>query len=320
MLSETDPLQKLFSLFCPDYFERKELVTESEYRFVQYTSAQAAMSIIENQEVWLRNTQCMNDFSEVEHGIACLSEAFKSEEVGQIFKNSLEKLFPGIIEKFVKLFDSWIPYIRNDSYICCVSEHPPDEDKYGRLSMWRAYGGDRSIALVLNPGPFFRDSDAFHAYTYPVIYNDSEAFSNALLRIAEYINENSAFISTYDEKNIIGMLFHSFKTYALCVKHPGFKEEREWRIVYNPKLAASDHVKMEVQSINGVPQNIAKIPLKDIPEENFYGATIPQFIEQIIIGPNDHQIILGQAFSELLKNAGCENPDAKIKYSGIPLR
>jgi hypothetical protein len=102
MLHETDPLQKLFSLLCPDYFVRKESITGSECRFVQYTSAQAAMGIIENKEVWLRNTQCMNDYSEVEHGISCLSEAFRSEDVGQIFKNSLEKLFPGIIGKFVK--------------------------------------------------------------------------------------------------------------------------------------------------------------------------------------------------------------------------
>ncbi|MDA3912019.1 MAG: DUF2971 domain-containing protein [Bacteroidales bacterium] len=186
--------------------------------------------------------------------------------------------------------------------------------------MWRAYGGDRSVALILNPGPFFRDSDAFQAYTYPVIYNDSETFTNALLKIAKNIDKNSVFISSYGEKQIMDMLFHSFRTYALCVKHPGFKEEREWRIIYNPKLAASPNVKMEVLSVNGVPQNIAKIPLKDIPGENFYGATIPQFLEQIIIGPNDQQLILGQAFSELLKKAGCENPGAKIKYSGIPLR
>ena len=121
MLNEMDSLQKLYSIFSPDYFERKREIESSQVKFVQYTSAHAAMSIIRNGKVWLRNTQCMNDFSEVEHGTRCLIEAFKSQQEGGTFKQSLEELFPGIINKFVNIFDHWLPSIKNDSYICCVS-------------------------------------------------------------------------------------------------------------------------------------------------------------------------------------------------------
>ena len=186
--------------------------------------------------------------------------------------------------------------------------------------MWRAYGGNSSVAIVLNAGPFFAETDVFHAYTNPVIYKDSNSFINAFGLIAENVRKNTQFIKNYQESEIINLLFNSFKTYALCVKHPGFGEEKEWRIVYNPKINKSKYVEMEVESVDGIPQKIAKIPLKDIPEENFFGATIPEFIEKIIIGPNDHQLILGQAFVELLGSAGCKNPETKISYSGIPLR
>jgi len=34
---------------------------------VHYTSAEAALSIIGDKRVWIRNTTCMSDFREVEH-------------------------------------------------------------------------------------------------------------------------------------------------------------------------------------------------------------------------------------------------------------
>ena len=106
----------------------------------------------------------------------------------------------------------------------------------------------------------------------------------------------------------------------LCVKHPGFKEEREWRVVYNPTEQVSTHVASSIEVINGVPQEVFKIPLQDIPEENFYGATVPEFIHKVIIGPCSQQAVLRQTFFKLLEGAGCENPYLKIDYSGIPLR
>ena len=36
--------------------------------------------------------------------------------------------------------NSWSD-IRLNTYITCVSEHQDSEDKHGRLSMWRAFGG-----------------------------------------------------------------------------------------------------------------------------------------------------------------------------------
>ncbi len=40
-----------------------------ELRFVHYTSAEAALSIIRSKRIWMRNTTCMSDYREVKHGI-----------------------------------------------------------------------------------------------------------------------------------------------------------------------------------------------------------------------------------------------------------
>jgi hypothetical protein len=42
-------------------------VDELSARFVHYTTAEAALKIISSKRVWMRNTQCMIDFREVQH-------------------------------------------------------------------------------------------------------------------------------------------------------------------------------------------------------------------------------------------------------------
>ncbi len=314
-----DTHKKALSIFYPSLLSKREEIDQHKIRFVQYTSADSAMSIIQNKEIWLRNVQCMNDYSEVNHGINCFLTAYHNKNEGARFQTVMEELFPGIINEISTLFDSWLPHLRMSTYIACISEHPIEEDKYGRLSMWRAYGGKCSVALVMNSAAIRSETDIFAAYTHPVAYQDPEQFSVMFGELADRIEKGKDFISTLEKQPVIGYLFELFKTYALCVKHPGFLEEREWRVVYNPALKSSEYVISSIESIGGVPQEVHKIPLKNIPEENFSGG-IPELIERIIIGPNDHQVVLGNSFIKLLKDAGCENAEDKIYYSGIPLR
>lgn len=308
------------SIFYPNYERKVERIEAEGTLFVHYTGAETAISIIENQEIWLRNAQCMNDYQEVHHGIECLIKAFDHEISGKKFKQALESSFSGITKEIIDLFDGWLPDLRTNTFIMCVSEHPPFENKYGRLSMWRAYGGEQSVALVLNKKPFYSETDIFHAYTHPVAYHGADEVIQGLDALADRILENQEFISSMGKDFLVAGIFEVFKTYALCTKHPGFSEEREWRLVYNPKMKKSKYVSSDIHSINGVPQEIHKIPLRDIPEGIFYGATIPEVLEKIIIGPNDNQDVIGKAFETSLLKAGCKDPKSRIHYSDIPLR
>ena len=312
--------EKINSILNPYFLEKVRQIDSENLRFVQYTSAEAAMSIIQNGEVWMRNARCMNDFREVEHGVTCLKAALEGEMRVQL-ERAIDEIVPGIFQKTLSSIDKWLPSFSVQTYIACVSEHPTSEDFHGRLSMWRAYGGDRPVAIVLNRGPFASETDVFHAYTNPVLYKDPEFFSEEFGKLAERIDQNSDFFkSEVDPAEFSNWLFGLFKNCILCVKHPGFSEGREWRVVYNPRQWESKHVRSEFRAVNGIPQKIHKIPLQNFPKENFTGATIPEFIDKIIIGPNDQQLILTHTFAELLSNAGVEKPYDRICYSGIPLR
>ena len=312
--------RRALSVFYPRILESTERAEKEDLRLVQYTSADAAMSILRNKEVWLRNVQCMNDYMEVDHGIDCLVAAFRSEKEGAHFKAVMEGLLPGIVSEIGELFDGWLPHLRSSTHIACVSEHPKAENRYGRLSMWRAYGGKRPVAIVMNREAFGSESDALAAYTHPVAYMDTDHFNQEFEALTNRIIDEGAFVKELGRTQVVAYLFDLFKTFALCTKHPGFHEEREWRVVYNPALESSEYVLSSIESVDGVPQEVHKIPLKNLPEHGLENVEIPELVEGIIIGPSDQQLVLGNTFVKLLAAAGCEDAASKVFYSGIPLR
>jgi hypothetical protein len=312
--------EKLISIFLPDHPSQFDQLKNGKLKLAQYTSAEAAASIISNRHVWLRNSQCMNDYSEIQHGLDRLVDAYRSDDSRNTLKSLLERLFPGSAKKLEDLFNGWIPHFKNDTYITCLSEHPDSEDRYGRLSMWRAYGGNQSVAVVLNTDAFISETDILHANIYPVSYLNPEEFNENFFGISTRMEENIEFLKTLTEESVLTILFELFRGYAVSVKHPGFAEEKEWRVVYMPTYKASKHIKMEILSLNGLPQEVCKIPLKDFPEEGFTGASIPKLVNRIIIGPNDDQVILHKSFVKLLESAGCKNASKMVFASGIPLR
>ena len=310
---------RLIQIFHPFAFERQTAVQSHGTRFVHYTRADSAMNILRTKEVWMRKTSCMDDFMEVEHGLECLLAAYRGKQ-GNRFKTALEGMFQGICKEIEELFNGWMPYFQTDTYITCFSEHLDVEDTSGRLSMWRAYRETTGVALVMNNGPFLRPSEALKAYTSPVAYLTDKEFEKELGKIACALETNSEFLRGQDRQAIVGYVFNAFKFASLCTKHPGFREEREWRVVYSPKLEKSDRLVRDIQVIGGTPQPIYKIPLQNVPEEGFVGAEIPELVDRIIIGPTQYPVAACEAFEDLLSEAGVDDPASRIFVSDIPLR
>lgn len=211
-------------------------------------------------------------------------------------------------------------HIQTDTYLACVSEHDDAEDTFGRLSMWRAYREATGVALVINNAPFLRLSNALKAYASPVAYLTAKGFEKELGTVAGALESNSEFLRAQCRQVIIGYVFNAFKFAVLCTKHPGFQEEKEWRVVYSPTLENSDRLVREIQVIGGTPQPIYKIPLQNVPEEGLVGIEIPELIDRIIIGPTQYPAAVREAFEHLLSEAGVDGPANRIFVSDIPLR
>jgi hypothetical protein len=306
-------------IFFPHHNRKIDMVRERNMRFVHYTSAATAMKIIQERKFWMRNTTTMNDFSEIEHGLECLISVY-NDEPGKRFKAAIDEIFPGMAQKVQDHFNAWIPGIKRDTYIACFSEHDDTEDLIGRLSMWRAYGNRGGVALVLNNTAFLSDSDVLGVHTSSVAYLDKESFRQNFIEVADAIEKHKLFVASMSPELVYNLVWHMFRFGIVSTKHPGFAEEREWRAVYTPTLDASVHITTEIECVNGIPQTVQKIPLKNIPEGDLYGLEIPELLNRIIIGPSEYPQALHQAFVHLLDAAGVPDPASKVVVSNIPLR
>jgi len=318
-LINLDPQQvQNLRIFFPYALSKITEAALSRRRFVHYTSADTAMRIIRAEEVWLRNANCMNDFSEIEYGFDCLNHAFKSRR--ELFKELFDISFDNFSAELEWSFNEWLPHFRADTYIACLSEHEADEDEIGRLSMWRAYGGDSGVAVVMNSTAFLSPSDALGAYTSPVAYLSKEQFLEKFDEVLLNIKSNSVIVNEMGKYAVLNTMLEAFRAAVLCTKHPGFREEREWRIVHSPQYHVSERIRRDIESVGGIPQPVCKIKLENVPSENLIGAAIPDLVDRIIIGPTRYPDVLRAAFVALLGERGVEKPEGRVFSSDIPLR
>ena len=186
--------------------------------------------------------------------------------------------------------------------------------------MWRGYGSTAGVGIVINPEPIYSETDALHAYTYPMLYLSSAESKEMFRSATDGIIKNEQLLAAQSADDVERWVFHMLYSMPFCLKHPGFREEREWRIVYRPNYAKSDRLKPRMESVSGLPQRLYELPLEDVAEEGLVGMAPAQLINRVIIGPTEHGAALHQAFVDLLDEAGVEEPQTKVSWSDIPFR
>lgn len=311
---------RIREIFYPYTDQRsRELLATDVPRVAYYTTAETGFQILRNKEFWLRNTATMNDFLEVEHGFECLKKSYRSES-GELFQRSLEDIFPGAAARAVQRLDDWLPGIRQETFIACFSEHLSSEDSHGRLSMWRAYGGRAGIALILKPDIMFAENDGIGVFAMPVAYWTQEEFEAEYVRIAERINSNAQYVSSLGSASIENIVFNMLRSAVLCTKHPGFAEEREWRVIASPQMFPSPLLRASVEVVRGVPQTVQKVSLRDYNEIGLDALEPKRLIDRIIVGPCEYPSVIARALYQLLLECGVDDPASRIAVSDIPLR
>lgn len=316
---EQDNCKLYKHVFFPATEEAENRVKSQGGRFVYYTTAETAIKIIQSRKVWLRTTQVMNDFTEVAHGIDCLKGVYKSP-LGEKLNAVLDSYHHGLSEEVKALFDSWMTNILTGTFVVSVSEHRPDEYKYGRLSMWRAYGGVSGVALVLNGGAMFRPSDALGVYTYPVNYWDCIGLTKTLEVVAQRLLDNPEFVQSLGKENLKQAFLDVLRISAICTKHPAFGEEREWRVVATPSMYPVKHLIQDVEVVGSIPQIVLKLGLEDRPGDGLYGLNPDEFVDRVLIGPCEYPLTIRDALVSVLHDAGVPAPEDRIVVTGIPLR
>jgi hypothetical protein len=80
-----------------DHTEAFDRLRNGHSKLVHYTSAENGLKLLQGQRLWLRNVKCMNDYSEVAHGIDMLVRVLRknNDKLLNSLGEALEACAPG---------------------------------------------------------------------------------------------------------------------------------------------------------------------------------------------------------------------------------
>lgn len=319
-MNTTNESQLFLSLFAdirPEdgFFARKPLLAH-------YTSINVLEKMLRDNEIWFSNPLFMNDFEEVRFVINEASILVRDSTEITSACGSLEraKLFRNSFQFYV---DRFADQHLIDTYVFCLSLHETN-DKDGLLSMWRGYGGNGSgVAIVFDSGKFE------HRPESPIIIAEvTYSSSNERVEwIKGLLNRVAAIISTGsipDNKLHVAAhyLFERLKIYSLFTKHHGFKEEKEWRVVYlkerddQNRLASMYHYFIGPRGVE------PKLKLKISPIEGLttVDLSLDKIVDRIILGPSISNPLATASILKMLESLNKKELKERVCGSTIPFR
>jgi len=294
-----------------------------------YTAVHVIEKILKDEELWFANPLYMNDLEEMRTGIVLGSQHFpKYAERVMDTKDRARRL--------VEAFNFYVAHLATegalDTYIFCFSEHPFD-DTDGLLSMWREYAAKgNGAALVFNTqklhyrphNPIVIAKVTYASYDERVKQLE-KTFSDwvTLTNNHPKLSDDELHVAAYAAFDIV-------KALAICTKHRGFREEREWRAIYVPERDPFGYLRSRFDYFIGPrgvePKLKYKLGLIYKPERSSEGVqplttgTLSDILEFILLGPSVSSPLSKSAFIRMLERVGKSEFSDRVFPSSIPLR
>jgi len=244
-----------------------------------YTTVSGLIGIVTHREIWASDCQFLNDGTELSYA-------------EDIFRKEVQKLnLPPLTNGGYLIAGPSIWLFR--MFIACFCE---DGDL---LSQWRGYGADQGYAIGF-------DTEILRSLNIgevsPVQYgivNPSEYFKQEL-DDANHISGHPGVSEWYASERLLPRLAR--------VKHPGFAEEREWRI-----LKQVPFYDLSSQEVNTQfrPSPMGPIAYLVLPFP-------PDCLREIVIGPGSHTETHKAAIKNLLRINNL--PSVNVRISNVPFR
>jgi hypothetical protein len=116
--------------------------------------------------------------------------------------------------------------------------------------MWRAFGRTTArVALVLTAPLTSGVSARLNFLFSPVAYFTPAQLNVEMREVIANIGDNRDFLSGLERQRLLAMAFTMLVAGVVCLKHEGFHEEREWRIIYSPKRSPAPLITSSIEVI-----------------------------------------------------------------------
>lgn len=301
---------RLLEIFSPQYIRRVNEFEKFNNRLAYYTSIDIAEKILGNCELWMRNAGDMNDYREVKYGEKILLDILYGNMKKDVVKALEENTNLDINEIetiFYRFNNEMISWIYN-TYITSFSEMEMG-DNDGRLSMWRGYGRDAGVALVFDVRKMQNAIGEEKIKLSPVEYYTECKVEKRICEIIDNIKNSGGILKKSSTESILSSILNALRYAVVSIKHPGFEEEKEWRLV-----AHANDLNLDVEKINGVIQPIYKLKICN--------CALAEGLEKVIMAPST-PMVTWKAFIEILcEKLGFSKEEAnnKVFISSIPYR
>lgn len=268
-----------------------------------YTSQDGLLKILDTKVLWATHILYMNDHTEFQHAFELTREKIKS---------TLSRRTNPTIKAMLETCQKTLDHFKNNAVF--VASFSEDGDL---LSQWRGYGGDgngfaigfdRFILKELTESEMWR--------LEPCVYDPKIQSRKISKLIASTIGPKfkghpsyrtpegvtTIFVMTPDSR-----LLSDLSHLSPLLKHPAFREEREWRLTLPENFATETHHR---------PGQSMLIPYCHIPLTSTTNKL--NCIREIVIGPGPHPELSEKSLQSLLKTIGLDR--VQIRQSQVPYR
>jgi hypothetical protein len=225
--------QNLHSLIDDSFFQS----FDSGRLLYHYTNHQGFSGILTSSSLWATDSLYLNDSSELSFGFELLKQSM-IEKLGEHFDVPNEKDIAEVI------VDSTFQHLEESSQRIYVTSFCEEGDL---LSQWRGYAGASGVSIGFNY-PFFKNT--IEKLDYPlgpvewglskVLYGEEAkllADKISLIAVKElkiYLQDESntpRTVGNWHFSRILNSISDIYQYFICSVKHDGFKEEKEWRLI-----------------------------------------------------------------------------------------
>lgn len=324
-MDQAELFYKIADLFQPFHNERANQLNKpgANKLFAHYTSAENAINIIRGKQLWMRNAGVMNDFSEIGHGQAVLASILDTER-GEKARSILNDIDSGLGDRVLKTYRESLSHVRECVFMTSLCEHDTNSF-YGKLSMWRAYGGPvAGVALLFkNHLASLRPASPLNLALLPVLYGSNCHYAPHFDKFLMSLEIGTPFLKSVPAQLVEVAALAAVQFASYTIKHQAFAEEEEWRVIYRPYVAPSPILPKRIESIAGIPQAVHPIPFHS-PNGN-PPALVPDLdlndiLDGVLIGPCAYPETVLRAMTDVLTEAGLENARERVSYTHIPMR
>jgi Protein of unknown function (DUF2971) len=318
---DDEAIANLFQVLYSDIPEEDQFYVTKPL-LAHYTSLEALEKILQSNEVWLSNPLFMNDLDEVKFGVMNGVASIKSSEtVRTALKTEVRhRIFGEALDFYISHFEE---NHLLDTYVFCLSEHDP-QNSDGMLSMWRGYGGNgRGAALVFDTKKLSAVEDSPFVLAR-VHYGSSKERFQWFDQLGSAFAKILAESDVPDDKLYIAShaILRRITLGSLFMKHDGFKEEREWRVVHMADQAHEGKLKLMQHYRNGPRGVEPKLRFKFEPIENVTPAdfSLDHLLASVLLGPSTSSALAVRSVERMLDLIGRSELKTRLVASSIPLR